>query len=100
MIRHIVLFSARDPADVERIRAGLSILCDIPHARTLEVVRNEKHDALSDEVDVVVYGEFDDEAALAAYKAHPLYQESIARVRPLREMRIAVDFTAPAPPSP
>ena len=32
--------------------------------------------------------------ALAAYKAHPLYEESIRRVRPLRDQRIAADFTA------
>lgn len=95
MIRHIVLFSARDQKDVQTIHDGLSILRDIPAARTLEVVLNERHDALSGEIDVVVYGEFDDEAALAAYKAHPLYQESIRRVRPLRETRIAVDFTSP-----
>ncbi|GAA0580433.1 Dabb family protein [Caenispirillum bisanense] len=96
MIRHIVLFSAKDKQDLHTIHQGLSILRDIPHARTLEVVLNEKHDAWSDEIDVVVYGEFDDEAALAAYKAHPLYEESIRRVRPLRETRIAVDFTSPA----
>jgi len=43
----------------------------------------------------VVYGEFTDAAALAAYKAHPLYQESIRRVRPLRELRMAADFQSP-----
>jgi quinol monooxygenase YgiN len=40
----------------------------------------------------VVYGEFEDAAALAAYKAHPAYQASIDIVRPIREMRIAADF--------
>ncbi|RWB25255.1 MAG: hypothetical protein EOQ42_35210, partial [Mesorhizobium sp.] len=37
---------------------------------------------------------------LAAYKAHPLYQEAIKRVRPLRELRLAADYeitTARAP---
>lgn len=95
MLRHIVLFSAKDPADVPAIRDGLMILRDIPHARHLEVAVNERHDTLSDEPDVVVYGEFDDAEALAAYKAHPLYQESIRRVRPLRDMRVAVDYTVP-----
>lgn len=94
MIRHIVLFSARNPADVQTIREGLSILRQIPHADRLEVVLNEKRDQLGNDVDVVVYGEFADAEALAAYKAHPLYEESIRRVRPLREMRVAVDFTA------
>jgi len=43
-------------------------------------------------VDVVVYGEFADEAALAAYKAHPTYAEATKRVRPLRELRYAADI--------
>ena len=47
---------------------------------------------MSKEVDVIVYGEFEDDAALAAYKAHELYAEAIRRVRPLRELRFAADF--------
>ncbi|ODN70788.1 Dabb family protein [Methylobrevis pamukkalensis] len=94
MIRHIVFFSARDAGDVERIRRGLSILTAIPHADRLEIAVNSRADSLSGDVDLVVYGEFADAAALEAYKAHPLYQRSIDRVRPLREMRIAADFDA------
>lgn len=97
MIRHIVLFSAKSPEQVEEVHAGLSLLTGIPHALRLEVVRNAKLDQLANAVDVIVYGEFADEAALAAYKAHPLYQESIARVRPIRDLRIAVDFPVPDP---
>ena len=75
MIRHIVLFSARDPADLPLIQAALSRLAEIPEARRLEVARNSKRDGLSAEIDLVVYGEFDDFAALERYKAHPLYAE-------------------------
>ncbi|MDI7861271.1 Dabb family protein [Rhizobiaceae bacterium n13] len=92
MIRHIVFFTVSDPDNLEAVRAGLSILTENPHARTLEIGTNLKTDQLGGEVDFVVYGEFDDEAALAAYKAHPLYQQSIELVRPLREMRIAADY--------
>ena len=92
MIRHIVLFSARSASEIETIVQGLSILTGIPHARRLEIARNRKSDPLSKEADVIVYGEFDNEDELAAYKAHPLYAESIRRVRPLREMRFAADF--------
>jgi hypothetical protein len=42
----------------------------------------------------VVYAEFADDAALAAYKAHPTYAEATRRVRPLREMRFAADVPA------
>jgi len=91
-IRHVVLFTAKRAEDVPRIVEGLSLLADIPHSTRLEVVRNSGVDALSQGTDVVVYGEFADAEALAAYKAHPLYEESIARVRPLRDTRIAADF--------
>lgn len=92
MIRHIVLFSAKDQADVETIRSGLSILRDIPGSHHFEVACNSKRDGLSKEIDVVVYCEFDSYEALDAYKAHPLYEDSIRLVRPLREVRMAVDF--------
>jgi hypothetical protein len=92
MIRHIVFFSARTPETNEAIRRGLSILTGIPHALKLEIAENRKSDPLSSEVDIVVYGEFEDHAALAAYKAHELYAEAIRRVRPLRELRLAADY--------
>ena len=95
MIRHIVFFSAREGNGVEAVRDGLKALAAIPHSRVFEVALNSKTDPLSDEVDVVVYGEFDDEAALAAYKAHPLYAETTAKVRPLRELRVSADFFSP-----
>lgn len=96
MIRHIVFFSARDRADLDRIEAGLAVLKQIPAARRLEIARNAGSDSLSSEVDIVVYGEFDDFAALERYKNHPHYGEAIAKVRPLRELRIAADFETEA----
>ena len=59
-----------------------------------EVAENARIDQIGNEVDVVVYAEFADEAALAAYKAHPTYAEATRRVRPLRETRLAADFKA------
>jgi Stress responsive A/B Barrel Domain len=92
MIRHIVLFTAKDKADIDRIVDGLSVLTAIPHALRLEIARNRKTDQLGNDIDVVVYGEFENHAELAAYKAHDLYKESIKRVRPLREFRFAADY--------
>ena len=91
-LRHIVFFSATNKADIPRIVAGLQILADIPHSQLFEVRENSQSDALSSEVDVIVYAEFANAADLAAYKADPLYEASIAVVRPLRELRIAADF--------
>jgi hypothetical protein len=100
MIRHIVLFSVRDPADLDLVQGALARLAEIPEARRLEVARNLKRDGLSAEIDLVVYGEFDTLAALDRYKAHPIYGESISIVRPRREIRIAVDCEALADASP
>ena len=96
MIRHIVLFSAKRTEDVDTILAALARLRQIPEAKRLEVVRNARLDQLSGEIDVIVHGEFADAEALARYKAHPIYQETISVVRPLRDVRIAVDYEAPA----
>ncbi|MDC7682842.1 Dabb family protein [Asticcacaulis sp. BYS171W] len=93
MLRHIVMFSCKDTQSRDDIRKGLSILTGIPHAQKLEVAFNEKVDQLGNDIEVVVYGEFADVEALRAYKAHPLYQESIDRVRPIRELRVAADYT-------
>jgi hypothetical protein len=93
MIRHIVFFNAKDPKDADVIFEGLNLLSGIPHAEHFEVGRNLKTDRISQEgPDFVVYAEFADQDQLDAYKAHPLYEKSIAIVRPLRNMRIAADF--------
>ena len=91
-IRHVVFFSAKDKQDVDRIMAGLGMLQNVPGARHFEVRKNLRADRFSDDVDIVLYSEFDDEDALKAYHAHPIYQECIAVVRPLRDLRIAADF--------
>ena len=47
MIRHIVFFSATDPADVERIQKGLQMLGKIPHSQHFEVGRNLQSDQIA-----------------------------------------------------
>ncbi|UXN61759.1 Dabb family protein [Phyllobacterium zundukense] len=94
MIRHIVFFSAREKKDVDTIVKGLRRLGEIPHSTVFEVMQNTKTDPISGEIDVVVYGEFENAEALAAYKAHPIYSETTAVVRPLRELRISADVVS------
>lgn len=94
MIRHIVLFSVKDAKDIDTVYSGLKMLESIKGNWTLSVTRNSKIDQIENEIDVVVYGEFPDEAALALYKSDPVYQEAIRVVRPLRDVRIAVDVPA------
>lgn len=94
LIRHIVFFTARRKDDIDAMRNGLMALGGIPHARHFEVAVNTKVDPMSDEIDVVVYAEFADQAALDAYKAHPVYAQTTARVRPMREIRHSADIVA------
>ena len=92
MIRHIVFFTAASPDNREAVFAGLKTLEGNPHARFLEIGRNLACDSVSEPVDFVVYGEFADEAALQAFKAHPIYDETTRLVRPMRELRYSADF--------
>ena len=98
MIRHIVMFSAKNKADLDTIEGGLNNLTKISTETGLdffvEIRRNEKADQLGNDIDIVVYGEFPDVETLHAYKEHPLYEKSTSIVRPLREMRIAADVKA------
>ncbi len=96
MIRHIVFFSVRRKEDVEAVRTGLEALGRIPHSKHFEVTLNTKVDLFSNAIDVVVYAEFEDEAALAAYKAHPIYADTTSKVKPLRELRYSADVVAAA----
>lgn len=92
MIRHIVMFNANNPEDKERIFEGLKMLESIEGDFHLEVRANIKQDRFGNDVDFVVYGEFPDEASLNAYKHHPIYEECITIVRPLRDLRVAADI--------
>ncbi len=94
MIRHIVFFTVKPAVDVETVRTGLMALGRIPHSRHFEVAVNRKVDLFANEIDIVVYAEFDDQAALDAFKAHPLYAETTRAVRPLRELRFSADVLA------
>jgi hypothetical protein len=97
MIRHTVFFTAREPSDRETVFAGLDILRGNPHALKLEVGRNLQTDDIpGPKVDFVVYGEFEDAAQMAAFKAHPLYAESIRIVRHLRDLRVSADVVVAA----
>jgi hypothetical protein len=94
MIRHIVFFSLKSSSGVDDVVTKLSRLGTIPGSTFFKVTPNLKADQIANEIDIVVYGEFPDVAALKAYKKHPTYAEVTAQVRPLREMRFAADVEA------
>ena len=94
MIRHIVFFSAKADEDIDTILEALRGYAAIPGVETLEVTRNARLDPASPEIDIVLYAEFADETALAAYKRHPIYEAGTRRVRPLRDLRLVADIEA------
>jgi len=88
-----VFFTAKHKQDKQTIYDGLSLLLDIPDCLHLEIGVNERDDPISElSPDFIVYGEFESNDQLAAYKRHPIYLRSIEIVRPLRDKRIAADF--------
>ena len=91
MIRHVVLFSAKRPEHIDTILETLRGYRDIPAVETLEVERVIRRDQWSSEIDIVLHATFHDEAALAAYKRHPIYEAGTRAVRPLRELRFVAD---------
>ena len=92
MIRHIVMFTARQPGDRDKIFNGLKTLENIKGNWTIQVRENLKADQIDNAIDFVVYGEFEDETALIRYKSDPIYAQAIKLVRPLRDVRIAADI--------
>ncbi|MEQ1768258.1 MAG: Dabb family protein [Devosia sp.] len=94
MIRHIVFFTAEGPKNVRAILDGLAPLKSIAEASTFEIVENQRVDQFGNEIDVVVYAEFEDAAALARYKASPVYFSVTRHVRNLRKCRYAADVVA------
>lgn len=94
MIRHIVFFTVKPDMDVETVREGLMNLGRIPHSSHFEVTVNRKVDLFGNDIDIVVYAEFENESALHAFKADPIYAETTARVRPMRELRFSADVVA------
>ncbi len=88
------MFTAKKPDYIDAVYNGLQMLENIEGDWLLTVTKNKKVDQIGNDIDVVVYGEFADDDALATYKAHPIYSECIDVVRPLRDKRIAVDIPA------
>jgi hypothetical protein len=91
MIRHIDFFTLKDPAQKADVVARLEQLGTIPGSNLFEVRANAKADQIGNDIDIVVYSEFPDMAALRAYKKHPIYTATTNAVRPLRELRFAAD---------
>lgn len=98
MIKHIVMWRLKDHAEGNDKTANAQLI-----KSKLEALRGQIEGALAIEVgidfsatdasaDVVLYSEFTDRAALAAYQAHPLHQAVVAFIKEVVNTRHLVDY--------
>ena len=91
MIRHVVMWNLKNPADAPHFKAQLDTCIDlVPGMRKFEVAtRTPELDA---NCDVVLHSEFEDAAALAAYQNHPHHQQISIMLGALRDTRSVLDY--------
>ncbi|MFM7012966.1 MAG: Dabb family protein [Betaproteobacteria bacterium] len=101
MIRHIVMWNlAGETADakqsnIERLRQSFHSLKDrIPGLRHLEIGVDTSN--VDYACDVVLYSEFDSQAALDAYAMHPEHLRVKAEIGDMRIARHQVDYPVSA----
>jgi quinol monooxygenase YgiN len=98
MIKHIVMWKLKDYAENNNKQANAVLVKKkleainklVPGMLKLEVGIDLGLDAAG--YDVVLYSEFEDEIALAAYQAHPEHKAVFPFIAAVREQRHAVDY--------
>ena len=98
MIKHIVMWRLKDHAEgnnkitnAQRMKAKLEALRgQIDGVLAIEV--GIDFSATEASADVVLYSEFTDRAALAAYQAHPAHQAVVAFIKEVVSARHLVDY--------
>ena len=91
MIKHIVLFTLKDPANAPKVKALLDSCKDIvPGIREFEV--GIKTEGLEATADVVLVSTFPDADAQAAYQPHPNHQCVVAQIREMATGRQVLDY--------
>lgn len=91
MIKHIVIWTLKNPADAPEMKALLeSCKAVVPGIVAFEV--GIRSDALEANADVVLYSAFEDRAALAAYQQHPHHVAVGARIAHMRQTRTVLDY--------
>jgi Stress responsive A/B Barrel Domain len=93
VIRHVVMWTLKEPADAPRFKALLDSCAGlVPGMLAFEVgTRSAGHEA---NVDVVLVSSFSDAVALQAYLDHPRHREVSAVLGPMRVARSVLDFPA------
>jgi quinol monooxygenase YgiN len=101
IIKHIVMWNVRGAsreehrANIERLRQEFeSLRGRIPGLLHLEV--GVDHSGIDYACDVLLYSEFDSQAALDAYASHPEHLRVKQALGDLRTARHQVDYAVPA----
>jgi quinol monooxygenase YgiN len=97
VIRHVVMWKLKDPADAPHFKALLDS-CNglVPGMLQFEV--GTRTDGFESHADVLLVSTFEDAAALEAYQTHPHHREVSAQIGPLRESRQVFDHAIVPPP--
>ena len=91
MIKPLVMWTLKDPADAPRFKAQLDSCRElVPGLLAFEVaIRTARLEA---NCDVVLYSIFENSAALAAYQRHPHHQQISSGLGVLRDTRTVLDY--------
>lgn len=93
MLKHVVLWKLKDPAQGPELKRRLEALVgQVPSIRSFEVGLNVV--AADTASDVVLVSSFDDLAGLQAYVEHPAHQRVVDFVKQVVSERRAVDYQA------
>jgi quinol monooxygenase YgiN len=96
MLRHVVLFRFRpdaEPEAIHHIEAAFAALPDrIEHIRGFEWGRNTSPEGLDKGFTHAFVVSFTDEADRDAYLPHPAHQAFVARLKPLLDDVLVIDY--------
>jgi quinol monooxygenase YgiN len=90
MIRHVVMWKLKNPADAAHFKARLDSCADLTDG-ILAYDVGIRVLGLEANVDVVLVSAFADSSALAAYQNHPHHKVVSAELGGLRESRYVLD---------
>jgi len=86
MLRHVVLFTIRPTSSVAQIITYLQQLQSIPTVVDFAIYQT------NGDADILLQADFNNATDLNIYLNHPIYQDTTAKVKPLRLTRTCIDF--------
>lgn len=95
MVKHIILWTLKEESDNLSIKVDMKAALEalvgvVPGLVTMQI---EIHPLPGSNADVLLYSEFEDEAALRAYAVHPEHvRVADTYVRPFTKTRTVMDF--------